>query len=121
VEVLDGIGYRFSCFPFKRGVYHTGWVDPYRVWHKLQELKAEFGIYEIPWDPYVPKATAAASVAPVPPKPTAKEIKPSLPAPERVEKEVKVKKYKIKKAAKKKKVKKSPPVEKPASPPVPAL
>ena len=114
-EVLDGLGYRLSYFPFKRGLYHTGWVDPYRVWHKLQELKAEFGIYEIPWDPYIPKATAAASVSPVPPKPTAKEIKPSLPAPERVEKEVKVKKYKIKKAAKKKKVKKSPP-KKPTAP-----
>jgi len=115
-EVLDGLGYRFSYFPFKRGVYHTGWVDPYRVVMKLRELQAEFGIYEIPWDPYVPEVTpAAASVAPVPPKLTAKEIKPSLPAPERVEKEVKVKKYKIKKAAKKKKVKKSPP-KKPTAP-----
>ena len=121
LEMLDGIGYRFSYFPFKRGVYHTGWVDPYRVLMKLRELRAEFGIYEIPWDPYIPKATAAATVVQTPPKPpvTVKEIKSSPPAP-CVEK-AKVKKYK-RAAKKKKKVKKSPSRKprKPALPPVPA-
>jgi hypothetical protein len=65
VELLDGIGGRFSWFPFKRGTYLTGWADPYRVYNKIQELRAEFGIYEIPWDPYFPKAVpVAVEVAP---------------------------------------------------------
>jgi hypothetical protein len=70
VEVMDGLGYRFSYFPFKKGMYHTGWADPYRVYMKLKELEAEFGIYEVPWDSYTPKSTpvVAQVVAPIAPK-----------------------------------------------------
>ncbi len=81
VELLDGIGYRFSHFPFKRGgIYHTGWVDPYRVYAKLKELEAEFGIYEVPWDNYVyvPKITPAA-ISVTPPQSTVKELSLCFP------------------------------------------
>lgn len=104
-ELLDGIGYRFSYFPFKQGMYHTGWVDPYRVYAKLKELQAE-GIHEIPWDNYIPKITPAA-ISVTPPQPAVPKLKSLPPVPECAVK-AKVKKYPAKKRAKaaKRKVKK---------------
>jgi|GEM_PF-2559803 len=107
VEVMDGLGYRFSYFPFKKGMYHTGWADTYRVYMKLKELEAEFGIYEVPWDSYTPKAApvAAQVAAPIAPK-----IVPPPPVVETPP--VKIKK----KRPKKKELRKRCPVEKPETP-----
>jgi hypothetical protein len=123
VEILDGIGGRFSWFPFKRGTYLTGWADPYRVYNKIQELRAEFGIYEIPWDPYVPKAVPAAVEVPSPvavaPQKTKASPTPALSPKKcasKVKKEKKAKKKygKLKKRVIKKAVRGE---EKPAPPP----
>ena len=86
IEILDGIGFRYSKF-FGSKNYFTGWLDPFQVWCKSRQLRAEFGIYEIPWDvPDVPEVMpAAATEISTPPMASLTKIATSPPGPGRGE------------------------------------